>query len=65
MRAIVIELMDHTTHEEAAEFAAEIEGVFQPHYTPFVADVKVLATGKMRSKPAGGKDPLFPTTRVS
>jgi len=45
MRAIVIELMDHTSNEEAVEFAAEINSVFQPHYEAVVRhNVVVVAT---------------------
>jgi len=44
MRAIVIELLDHTTDEEAQEFADEINRVFQPHYDAVVRVVEVVAT---------------------
>jgi len=40
MRVIVIKLMDHTSDEEAKEFAEEINETFQPHYDAYVAEIE-------------------------
>ena len=49
-RAIIIELLPHTTEAEAIELADEIQAVMQLHYAPrYVSDVD-FETDAMRQK---------------